>query len=104
MAKSYDEQIADLQKKISGIKAKKAKQEKQKIEKLGQAVADRFPNFLKMMDGDGFNIFDYVKTKDFANTVYSTWKRDEEAQAKAQPETVQEEIPQTQGFYQNVQQ
>ena len=103
MAKSYDEQIADLQKKISDIKAKKARQEKQKIEKLGQAVADRCPEILEKMDEKGFNIFDYVKTKEFANTVYRLYKQDEE---KAQAETVQEEIPQaqTQGFYQNIQQ
>lgn len=83
MAKSYEEQIKELQARITKKKEEQRKERKKFEAKLGRALTDRFPELLEMSYEDDFNIFEYVETREFANKVYSAWKKEKEAAASA---------------------
>lgn len=83
MPKSYDDQIEELQKKISALKTKKAEAKKNKEAKIGLAVTDQCPEILTMMDEKEFNIFEFVKTKEFAKMLFPDFAKEE----NPQPET-----------------
>ncbi len=84
MAKTYEEQIAAMQKKIAAIKKKQADEKKKDMVKIGQAVSDRFPEIFDMMREEGFNIFEYVKTEEFAKKVYALYKQEERNQVASE--------------------
>lgn len=98
MAKSYEEQIKELQEKIAKKKEEQRNERKKFEAKIGRALTTRFPELLDMYYEDGFNIFEYVETKEFANKVYSAWKKDKEAAASATAGTYNEQNGQIESY------
>ena len=65
MSKSYDEQMAELQKKVADLKKKKKKEDERRTVKIGQAILKLNPEILTKFDNKDFNIDDYVLTAEF---------------------------------------
>ena len=65
MSKSYDEQMAELQKKVADLKKKKKKEDERRTAKIGQAILKLNPEILTKFDNKDFNIDDYVLTAEF---------------------------------------
>ena len=65
MSKSYDEQMAELQKKVADLKKKKKKEDERRTTKIGQAILKLNPEILTKFDNKDFNIDDYVLTAEF---------------------------------------
>lgn len=65
MSKSYDEQMAELQKKVADLKKKKKKEDERRTAKIGQAILKLNPEILSKFDDKDFNIDDYVLTAEF---------------------------------------
>ena len=65
MSKSYDEQMAELQKKVAELKKKKKKEDERRTVKIGQAILKLNPEILSKFDDKDFNIDDYVLTNEF---------------------------------------
>lgn len=92
MAKSYEEQIKELQARITKKKAEQRKARKRFEANLGEALRKRFPELLEMSYEEDFDIFEYVKTKEFAKKIYAAYKHDEnEAAASANAGTDNEQ-------------
>lgn len=88
MAKvSIEDQIKAAQNRVAELKKKQAKERKQNIEKIGQAVVDRCPQLLDMMREDGFNIFEFVKSEGFANLFVTDEAKAEQQEAVSAPQT-----------------
>lgn len=65
MSKSYDEQMAELQKKVADLKKKKKKENERRTVKIGQAILKLNPEILSKFDDKDFNIDDYILTAEF---------------------------------------
>lgn len=65
MSKSYDEQMAELQKKVADLKKKKKKEDERRTVKIGQAILKLNPEILSKFDDKNFNIDDYILTAEF---------------------------------------
>ena len=65
MSKSYDEQMAELQKKVADLKKKKKKEDERRTVKIGQAILKLNPEILSKFDDKDFNIDDYILTAEF---------------------------------------
>ena len=63
MAKSYEEQIKEMQNKISALKKKAKEQEKQRAQSLGEAFFRLVPEAKEAFDEEGFKVEDYLKEK-----------------------------------------
>ena len=63
MGKSYDEQIKELQDKISTLKKQRKEQKKKRALELGEAFFRLVPDAEAKFDEESFNIEDYLKDK-----------------------------------------
>ena len=99
MANKYDKQIEEMQAKIAELKDKKKKDKKRKTDKLGVAVSDFIPDILDMMDEKDFNIFEFVKTKNFTNMLYHQISENERKAKRS--ETSSEDVGEYNAFSEN---
>ena len=63
MGKSYDEQIKELQNKISVLKKQQKEQKKKRALELGEAFFRLVPDAEAKFDEESFNLEDYLKDK-----------------------------------------
>lgn len=61
MGKSYEEQIKELQNKISTLKKQQKEQKKKRALELGEAFFRLLPDAEAQFDKEGFNLEEYLK-------------------------------------------
>lgn len=87
MSKSYDEQMAELQKKVADLKKKKKKEDERRTAKIGQAILKLNPEILSKFDDKDFNIDDYVLTAEFQKILeLARQEKFKSVQPQAQPQ------------------
>ena len=87
MSKSYDEQMAELQKKVADLKKKKKKEDERRTAKIGQAILKLNPEILTKFDNKDFNIDDYVLTNEFQKILeLARQEKFKSAQPQVQPQ------------------